>query len=74
MLNQKYISVKDINALIDRIGQFLINHRLNKALKSRNYSAEKYENLEKIAIALEVLRERRNYAQAQGANLKNKIK
>ena len=73
-VNQKYTTVKDIHELIDRVGQFLINPSTKRSLETRSYSAEKYDNLEKIAIALEVLRERKNYVQAQGANWKNNIK
>ena len=69
-LNQKYITVKDINALVDRTAQFLINPSTKRSLESRSYSAEKYDNLEKIALALEVLRERKNYTHAQCANTK----
>lgn len=66
--NQKYNSVKEIHGLIDRIGLFLIDPSTKRSLETRNYSAEKYDNLEKIAVALALLRERKNYAQLQGAS------
>ena len=66
-LNQKYITVKDINGLVDRTAQFLIKPSTKRSLESRSYSAEKYDNLEKIALALEVLLERKNFAHAQCA-------
>ena len=68
-VNQKYSSVKDIHGLIDRVGKFLIDPSTKSSLETRNYSAQKYDNLEKIAIALEMLRERKNYVQTQGGNL-----
>ena len=68
-VNQKYSSVKDIHGLIDRVGKFLIDPSTKSSLETRNYSAQKYDNLDKIAIALEMLRERKNYVQTQGGNL-----
>ena len=68
-VNQKYSSVKDIHGLIDRVGKFLINPSTKSSLETRNYSAQKYDNLDKIAIALEMLRERKNYVQTQRGNL-----
>lgn len=65
--NQKYNTVKEIHGLIDRVGRFLIEPSTKKILEMRHYSAEKYDYLEKIAVALELLRERRRYARAQGA-------
>ena len=66
-VSQKNNTVKDIHVLIDRVGRFLVNPSTKAVLETRSYSAQKYDYLEKIAVALEVLRERRNYAQAQGA-------
>ncbi|MEK4714678.1 AAA domain-containing protein [Sporosarcina sp. FSL K6-5500] len=68
-VNQKYSSVTDIHGLIDRVGKFLIDPATKSSLETRNYSAQKYDNLDKIAIALEMLRERKNYVQTQGGNL-----
>jgi len=68
-VNQKYSSVTDIHGLIDRVGKFLIDPSTKSSLETRNYSAQKYDNLDKIAIALEMLRERKNYVQRQGGNL-----
>jgi len=68
-VNQKYSSVKEIHGLIDRVGKFLIDPSTKSSLETRNYSAEKYDNLDKIAIALEMLRDRKNYVQRQGGNL-----
>ena len=61
--------MKDIHGLIDRVGRFLIDPSTKSSLETRSYSAQKYDNLEKIAIALEMLRERKNYVQAQGGKL-----
>jgi superfamily I DNA and/or RNA helicase len=74
--NQKYSSVKDIHGLIDRVGKFLIDPSTKRSLETRSYSAQKYDNLDKIAIALEMLRERKNYTQSQGASFEkqNQIK
>ena len=74
--NQKYSSVKEIHELIDRVGKFLIDPATKRSLETRSYSAQKYDNLDKIAIALEMLRERKNYAKSQGASFEkqNQIK
>ncbi|KAA0965529.1 AAA family ATPase [Sporosarcina sp. ANT_H38] len=68
-VNQRYSSVQDIHGLIDRVGKFLIDPSTKRSLETRNYSAEKYDNLDKMAIALEMLRERKNYVQTQSGNL-----
>ena len=57
------------------LGRFLIDPSTKSSLETRNYSAQKYDNLDKIAIALEMLRERKNYVQSHRSEaLKNKIK
>ncbi|WP_342512025.1 AAA domain-containing protein [Sporosarcina sp. FSL K6-1522] len=66
-LNHKYTSVADIHGMIDQIGRFLIAPKTKSTLESRSYSPERYDYLEKIAIALEMLRERRSYAKGQSA-------
>ncbi|MFJ7936090.1 DEAD/DEAH box helicase [Sporosarcina sp. NPDC096371] len=66
--SQKYTTVTSIHELIDRIGRFLVEPSTKQSLESRSYSAEKYDNLETIAIALDMLRERRHYAKAQAAS------
>ncbi len=66
-VNQKYTSVSDIHGLIDRVGRFLIDPLTKHLLETRSYSAQKYDTLEKIADALELLRERKHYVQAQAA-------
>lgn len=63
--NRAYHSVKEIHALVDRIGQFLIDPKTKGHLASRSYSAEKYDTHEKIAIALNLLKQQRNYVIAQ---------
>ncbi|MBE1555627.1 AAA domain-containing protein [Sporosarcina limicola] len=68
-VNQKYTSVIDINGLIDRVARFLIEPSTKRVLDTRNYSAQKYDYLQKIATALDMLQERRNHAKAQEANL-----
>ncbi|MHA6259702.1 DEAD/DEAH box helicase [Sporosarcina sp. CAU 1771] len=65
--NQKYNTVDEINGLIDRVGQYLVKPSTKKLLALRTYSAEKYDCLEQIAIALALLQERRSYAKYQGA-------
>lgn len=64
-VNQKYSSVIEINGLIDRVGKFLIDPSTMSSLETRSYSAQKYDNLEKIAIALEMLRERKRFSEMQ---------
>ena len=44
-------SVKEVHEIIDRVGRFLINPKVKKALETRSYSAEKYDYLEKITLA-----------------------
>lgn len=66
--DRKYSTVKEINGLLDRIGQFLIDPATKKVLETRNHSAEKYDTHEKIAIALDILKKQRNYVQVQGVN------
>ncbi|CAM3181167.1 AAA domain-containing protein [Filibacter tadaridae] len=74
--NQKFNSIKEIHELIDRVGRFLVQPSTKRSLETRNYSAERYDNLEKIADALEIVRERKNYATKQIANFEkqNQIK
>ncbi|MCZ2258206.1 DEAD/DEAH box helicase [Sporosarcina sp. G11-34] len=67
-VNPNHNSIKGINELIDRVGRFLIDPATKKSMETRSYSPEKYDNLEKIGIALELLVERKKYAQTQGAN------
>lgn len=67
--NQKYTTVEDIHGLIDHVGRYLVEPSNKKLLESRNYSAQKYDHLEKIAIALELLHERKNHVQSQGVGL-----
>ena len=67
--NQKYTTVEDIHGLIDQVGRYLVEPSNKKLLESRNYSAQKYDHLEKIAIALELLHERKNYVQSLGVGL-----
>lgn len=66
---RKYHSAKEINGLIDRIGRFLVDPVTKKVLETRNYSAEKYDTHEKIAIALDMLQKQRNHVQIQGGNI-----
>ncbi|MER2090198.1 MAG: AAA domain-containing protein [Sporosarcina sp.] len=68
-VNQRYKSVEEIHGLVDYIGRFLIDPSTKRSLETRNYSAQKYDNLEKIAVALEILRERKSYVLTQGRNL-----
>jgi superfamily I DNA and/or RNA helicase len=65
----KPCSVKDINNQIDKVGRFLIDPPVKKALQTRHYSAERYEYLEKLSVAFDVLSRRRNYAQTQIQNV-----
>ena len=58
-------SIKEIHNQIDKVGHFLINPSVKKALQSKHYSAERYEYLEKISIAFDVLSKKKNYAQSQ---------
>ena len=58
-------SVKEIHNQIDKVGHFLINPSVKKALESKHYSAERYEYLEKLSIAFDVLSKKKNYAQSQ---------
>jgi len=67
--NQKYTTIEDIHGLIDQVGRYLVEPSNKKLLENRNYSAQKYDHLEKIAIALELLHERKNYVQSQGVGL-----
>ena len=66
---RKYHSAKEIHGLIDRIGRFLVDPVTKKLLETRNYSAEKYDTHEKIAIALDMLQKQRNHVQIQGGNI-----
>ncbi|WP_210468826.1 ATP-binding protein [Sporosarcina sp. 6E9] len=65
----KPCSVNDIHTQIDKVGHFLIDPSVKKALQTRHYSAERYEYLEKLSAALDVLSRRRNYAYSQIKNV-----
>src|SRR5690606_6615029 len=67
--NSKPSSVKEIHVLIDRVGGFLIDDSVKRFLESRNYSLEKYEYLEKLNIALEILTEKLKYSQSKIENV-----
>ncbi|MFD1926644.1 AAA domain-containing protein [Sporosarcina siberiensis] len=69
--NSKPSTVKEIHVLIDRVGGFLIDDSVKQFLESRNYSPEKYEYLEKLSIALEVLTQKLNYSQSKIGNVEN---
>ncbi|WP_438310573.1 AAA domain-containing protein [Sporosarcina sp. FA9] len=69
--NSKPSTAKEIHVLIDRVGGFLIDDSVKRFLESRNYSPEKYEYLEKLSIALEVLIEKLNYSQSKIENVEN---
>ncbi|QUW22441.1 AAA family ATPase [Sporosarcina sp. Marseille-Q4063] len=65
----KPCSVKDIHNQIDKVGRFLIDPSVKQALQTRHYSAERYEYLEKLCVAFDVLSRRRNYAHSQIINV-----
>lgn len=69
--NQKYTTVKDIHQLIDQTGRFLVKPSTKQILATRNYSAEKYDTLEKIAIARDILHERMGYAKTTAAGFQH---
>ena len=66
---RKPSSVKEIHNQIDKVGHFLINPSVKKALQSKHYSAERYEYLEKLSITFDVLSKKKNYAHSQIANV-----
>ncbi|WP_172369078.1 DEAD/DEAH box helicase [Sporosarcina jiandibaonis] len=65
----KPCSVKDIHSQIDKVGRFLIHPSVKQALQTRHYSAERYEYLEKLGVAFDVLSRRRQYAYSQIENI-----
>ena len=67
--NKKYKTADEIHGLIDQVGRYLVDPANKKLLETRSYSAAKYDHLEKIGIALELLNERKNFVQSQGVGL-----
>jgi len=68
---QKPKTVKEIDEFITRVGRFLINPSNKKVLESRHYSAQKYENLEKLSEVLQTLIGQKKYIQRQCRNMDN---
>lgn len=60
-VSRSYITVAEINGLVDNIARFLVASTTKQSLAIKSYSAEKYENLEKIAIALHMLRQQKSF-------------
>ncbi len=67
IVRRNYTSVAEINELIDNIGRFINKPSTKQSLAIKNYSAQKYEDLENIAIGLNLLREQHKYTLVQGA-------
>ncbi len=67
-VRRNYTSVAEINGLIDNIARFIVASTTKQSLAIKSYSAEKYENLEKIAIALHMLRQQKSFTTMQMAS------
>lgn len=65
---RNYATVAEINGLIDNIGRFLVATTTKQSLAIKSYSAEKYENLENIAIGLHMLRQQKSFTMMQMAS------
>ncbi len=64
-VRRSYTTVAEINGLVDNIARFLVASTTKQSLAIKSYSAEKYENLEKIAIALHMLRHQKSFTAMQ---------
>lgn len=64
-VRRDYTTVVEINGLIDNIARFIVASTTKQSLAIKSYSAEKYENLEKIAIALHMLRQQKSFTTMQ---------
>lgn len=60
-------SPEEVHAFLDRMGRFLVAPQMKQLLVTRNYSAEKYDALEKLASAYTFLKQQKQHARMQYA-------
>ncbi|MFS0576272.1 AAA domain-containing protein [Sporosarcina sp. 179-K 3D1 HS] len=63
--SRRHTSPQDINALIDSIGRYLVKPAIKQTLALRTYAPQKYEILEHIATAFNLLKDRKKFTESQ---------